>query len=232
MLSAAIIAFCSVMAQKTIRDANAVERKITSFHAIQIQNGIDLYLSQGNDEAVAVSASQTEYRNKIVTVVENGILKIYYEHKESMNIQWGNKKMKAYVSFKTLDNLRASGGADVFADEGINSNQLAMSLSGGSDFHGKINCSNAKMEASGGSDIYVSGKAATLRISASGGSDVDAYGLITDNCDIDASGGSDVNITANKELNVNASGGSDVHYKGNATLKKISSSSSDVKKVG
>ncbi|HRI22873.1 MAG TPA: head GIN domain-containing protein [Panacibacter sp.] len=219
------------MAQKTINDDNAVERKITSFNAIHVQNGIDLYLTQGNEEAVAVSASETEYRNKIITEVVNGTLKIYYKHEDGIQMSWGNKKMKAYVSFKTLSSLNASGGADVFAEEGINTNQFSMSLSGGSDFKGKVTGNDIKMNASGGSDIYVSGQAASLTVGASGGSDVHAYDFITDNCNVDASGGSDIFITANKELNVSSSGGSDVHYKGNATVRKNTSGGSGVKKA-
>jgi len=41
---------------KTIHDNNAQKRAIKGFHAIQISNGIDLYLTQG-EEAVAVSAA-------------------------------------------------------------------------------------------------------------------------------------------------------------------------------
>ncbi len=222
----------SAMAQKTINDANAVERKVSSFSAIRVQNGIDLYLTQSNEEAVAVSASETEYRNKIITEVVNGTLKIYYKQEDGFQISWGNKKMKAYVSFKTLSALDASGGSDVFAEDGINTNQFSMSLSGGSDFKGKVSGTDIKMEASGGSDIYVSGKAASLKVSASGGSDVHAYDFITDNCNVETSGGSDIFITANKQLNVSSSGGSDVHYKGNATVNKSTSGGSGVKKAG
>lgn len=232
LLLAAVGIINAAMAQKKIKDDNAVERKATSFSAIHVQNGIDLYLSQGNSEAVAVSASQTEYRNKIITEVVNGTLKIYYKHEDGIQMNWGNKKMKAYVSFKTLSSLDASGGSDVFAEEGISTNQFSLSLSGGSDFKGKVTGSDIKMDASGGSDIYVSGKAASLAVSASGGSDVHAYDFITDNCNVEASGGSDIFITANKELNVSSSGGSDVHYRGNASVKKNTSGGSGVKKDG
>lgn len=58
--------------QKTVKDANAVSRQVSSFHAIEISGGIDLYLSQGNAEAVAVTAENKEDRDRIVTEVENG----------------------------------------------------------------------------------------------------------------------------------------------------------------
>ena len=230
LFSAAMLVYSAVAAQKTISDPNAVKRNVSSFHAIDISTGIDLYLTQGN-EAVAVSAIDEETKNKIITKVQNGVLKIYYEH-GIMNWHGSNKKMKAYVSFKTLDDLEASGGSDVYAEEGINSNKLNIGFSGGSDFHGKITSADLKISSSGGSDVYVSGKAASLTIHVSGGSDFHGYDLITDNCDINASGGSDVYITANKQMNVNASGGSDVHYKGSGSIRNMNSSgSSSIKKA-
>jgi hypothetical protein len=229
LLLTALIICVSAIAQKTINDPNAVKRRVTSFHAVEVSSGIDLYLTQGN-ESVAVSATSEDARDKIITKVEDGVLKIYFEHGVGFN--WSNKHLKAYVSFKTLDALKASGGSDVYAEDGINSNDLIVKLSGGSDFRGKISSSDLKMEASGGSDMYVSGKANTLYVEVSGGSDFHGYDLVTDVCNVDANGGSDVYITSNKEMNVDASGGSDVRYKGNGVIKNLNSSgSSSVKKA-
>jgi hypothetical protein len=217
--------------QKLINDANAVKRNVTSFHAIEIGSGIDLYLNQGSDEAVAVSASKPEYRDKIITEVKNGVLKIYYDH-DYLHWGGGDRKMKAYVSFTTLDDLHAGGGSDVYTDGSIKSNNLSVGLSGGSDFHGSINATDLTMSASGGSDIYVTGTTKSLNVDASGGSDFHGYDLVADNCDVDASGGSDIEITANKEMNIGASGGSDVHYKGSGVIKNLDrSGSSDIKRV-
>src|SRR5437868_5327957 len=96
--------------QKIINDANASARNVKNFHAIEIGDGIDLYVSQSNDEAVAVSASKPEYRQKISTVVEDGVLKIYYGPKTDWHFTWNNssKKLRAYVSFKSIDRLSRS----------------------------------------------------------------------------------------------------------------------------
>lgn len=217
-------------AQKTINDANAQKRNVSGFHAIEIGGGIDLYLSQG-DEAVAVSASKDEYRDKIKTEVKNGVLKIWYEYNSNIRLDWGNRKMKAYVSAKTLDGLHASGGSDVFVDGSFKAAKLDMEVSGGSDFHGKIESDELKVQASGGSDVDISGKVGRLTIDASGGSDFKGYDLSTDICNVEASGGSDVYITVNKELSAKASGGSDVHYKGNGLIRDINTSSGSIKKV-
>lgn len=217
-------------AQKTINDANAQKRNVSGFHAIEVSGGIDLYLSQG-EEAVAVSAAKDEYRDKIKTEVKDGVLKIWYEWNSNLKIDWGNRKMKAYVSFENLDRLEGSGGSDITVDGSIKVAKLAMEISGGSDFDGKVETNELIIEASGGSDVDISGKATKLTIDASGGSDFKGYDLASDICNVEASGGSDVHITVNKELSANASGGSDVYYKGTGLIRDLKTSGSSIKKV-
>src|SRR5687768_10766804 len=217
-------------AQKMINDANAQKRNVSGFHAIEVSGGIDLYLSHG-DEAVAISASKDEYRDKIITEVKNGVLKIWFEWKNNVRIDWSNRKLKAYVSVKNLDGLEASGGSDVIVDGTIKTTKLDMEISGGSDFKGKVESDDMQIHASGGSDVTISGKAGKLTIAASGGSDFSGYDFAADFCSVEASGGSDVHITVNKELSANASGGSDIFYKGSALIRDIKTGGGSIKKV-
>jgi hypothetical protein len=216
---------------KVIQDQNAEKRSVSGFHTIKVEDGVDLYLTQDGTEAVAVSAAKPEHRDKIKTTVENGVLRIYFDNENHINIMWRNRQLRAYVSVKTLKALRASGGSDVFIQSGLKADELSMHISGGSDFSGSITCNNLEVDASGGSDARMSGKVVNLKISASGGSDFLGYDLICDNVYVSASGGSDAKITVTKELGVEASGGSDVDYRGNAVIKyKHSSGGSSVSK--
>jgi len=211
---------------KVINDKNAAKRSVSGFHAIRISSGIDLYLSQSGEEAVAVSASSIEFRDKIRTEVEGGVLKIYIE---SEGFHWGNmgaRKLKAYVSCKVLDELKASGGSDVYIDGAVKTGKLDLNLSGGSDLRGKVDAHELSIVQSGGSDVYLSGSASQLSVHATGGSDFHGNDLASDNCRIEASGGSDVHVVVNKELNANASGGSDVYYSGSGVVRESHSSGS------
>src|SRR5262245_42828781 len=109
-----LVAFFAITAsaQKTINDPNAQKRQVPLFTGIEIGGGIDLYLSQG-EQAVAVSASEPKFRDKILTEVKNGILHIKFDDNSNFHIDWGNRKMKAYVSVKNLDQLEGSGGSDI-----------------------------------------------------------------------------------------------------------------------
>ena len=217
---------------KVINDKNAQTRAVSAFHAIHVGGGIDLYLTQGSDEAVAVSATSTDVRDRIKTVVENGVLRIFLENK-GMHWNWGNYKMKAYVSAKMLDALHASGGSDIYVQSDLNADNLELELSGGSDLKGKIVAKTVTVKQSGGSDVDISGSVGSLTVDASGGSDFSGYGLITDICSVVASGGSDIHITVNKELTADESGGSDIYYKGSGVIKEVKSSgSSSVYKKG
>jgi hypothetical protein len=232
VLFASLLIAISLQAQKTVRDDNAVTRNAKGFHAIEVSGGVDLFLSQGNEEAVAVSASTNEYRDKIRVEVIDGVLKIYYDNESGWGMGWGNRKLKAYVSIKDIDKLYASGGSDVLIENELSANRLIMHASGGSDVSGKVNVKELSLSASGGSDMNISGRADRVKIGASGGSDIHGYDLVSNTCSVQSSGGSDVHITANKEITANASGGSDVYYKGTASASNTSKSGgSSVKRV-
>jgi Putative auto-transporter adhesin, head GIN domain len=223
----AFVSFAAIAQDgKVIDDKNAQKRSAQGFHGVEISSGIDLYLSQGGEEAVAVSAADLDVRDHIKVEVVDGILKIYVDDHGFHWGHWNNQHMKAYVSCKTIDLLHASGGSDVFFEDPIHSDRLKMNLSGGSDLHGKMTIGELSISQSGGADSYVSGSATTLYVHTSGGSDYHGYDLAADNCHVEVSGGSDAYLTVNKELTASASGGSDVHYKGNGVVRSSSASGS------
>lgn len=212
---------------KLIKDDNAQERKVGPFQSIQVSNAFDLYLTQSDNETVVVSADKLKYRDEIITKVENGVLKISFG--KDGNRWWknaGNKKLKAYVSFKTLEKLRVNGASDVYVDGTINATELELRLTGASDFkRGTIVCTNLTVILSGASRAYITGGQATrMDVEANGASDFHGYNLNVDNCRADASGASTINITVNKELTAKASGASGIHYKGEGVITDIKTS--------
>lgn len=222
-----LCSFFAATAQKEIvNDPNAEIRTITgSFNKIKISGGIDLYLTQSEEEAVAVSASQDKFKEGIKTVVENNTLRIYYFADKALEV-FKNKKLRVYVSFKNLELVDASGASDVQVAGVITVPSLTLSMSGASDFKGAVKVSSLKMDLSGASDVTIKGVANTVTIESSGASDVSGYDLVADICRAKASGASDVNITVNKELNASASGSSDISFKGEGVIKEVHTSGS------
>lgn len=216
-----------VAQKQVISDANAEQRKLSgSFNAIKVSNAIDLYLVQDETESLAVSAATVENRNKIKTEIENGVLKIWFDADNNWLRNNNNRKLKAYVSFKQLNKLTASGASDIYADTDIRSNELELRLSGASDYKGgSIFANQLIVDISGASDVRLKGgKVTTLKVEASGASDFNGFDLVTDNCSANASGASDIRITVNNELNVRASGASGVQYRGSGMIRDMHTS--------
>lgn len=199
-------------------------RKINGFHAISVTSGIDLYLTQKNDEEVTVEA-ETEDLDKIITEVEGGMLHIYIKEKSWLNLNWNSKPRKVYVSFKTLDKLDASAGSDVVAVSPIKVDNIRIDASSGSDVKLEVSASEMRVSSSSGSDITLKGSTNKLEVDASSGSDINAGELTSKDCDASVSSGSDIKVIATETLKANASSGGDISYSGNPKTKDINKSS-------
>lgn len=210
-------------AQKTVYDANAEPRQVGDFKSIQLSNAFTVLITQGSESGVAVSAADKDLIGNIITKVENGVLKISFDN----NQKWTRKNpnLKAYISVKTLERIKASGACDIKIDGTLNASSLTVEMSGASDLTGKINVSNTlDVKLSGASDLTLTGIADQAKIDVNGASEVKAYDFSTSNCSIEASGASSVQITVDKELSAQISGASSVRYKGTANIKDIKTS--------
>ena len=219
------IVVMQAVAQKEINDPNAQVRNAKGFDAINVSSAIDLYLSPSDEEVVVVSAAEAKWRDRIITEVDGGVLKIYLDQQ---GWNWWrnapNKKLKAYVSYKSLNKLSISGASSARVTGTLKSDELSIHLSGASDFRGDIDVMNLRVHQSGASDATISGKANTVDAEASGASDLKAYDLQTQHCRARASGASDIKITVSKELSAHASGASGISFRGEAELKEKHSS--------
>lgn len=223
-----LISMYQVKAQNdknVVFDAHAEARSVKDFTGVEVSGAIDLYLSQGKEEAVAVSASNPDALSRIKTEVKNGKLRIYFDGNGWNWKTWSNNnKMKAYVTFIQIHRIEASGACNIKTADMISSDDLRIQLSGASDFKGEVKIDKLKLDGSGASNFKVSGTAENAQIGVSGACDVKAYDLKTGLCKIEASGASTVRITCAKELSAQASGGSNIFYKGTGTVREISTS--------
>jgi hypothetical protein len=228
-----------------VYDENAQQRKVPSFTAISVSSAIDLYLTQSNKNAVAVSATNDEIRDHIITEVVGGTLIIRLGNKGNWMSwkKWGNYKTKAYVSIQDIDALTASGASNVHLVNTIESPKMRIKLSGASDFKGNIKAgvlmyqltgasdykgevtaNSIDIDGSGASSIELIGKVDDLAIEVSGASDAKLYNLTAKGAILRASGASNIGVTVTEILRANSSGASDINYKGNPTVKESNTS--------
>lgn len=206
---------------KIFNDANASARVLNgSFTGIRVSSGIDLYLTQSDKEAVAVSAPDAEKSARLKTELVNGVLKIYYDHK-GITHKSGKGKLKAYVSFKTLSLLHIAAGSEVLVRGSIRADKLELNVSSGASFTGDVVVGDLTASVSSGARAEVSGKAANLKLDVSSGADVKGYEFAAEFCDVTATSGASVRLTVNKELNAKAGSGADIRYKGAGLIRNM-----------
>jgi hypothetical protein len=200
------------------------KREISGFHGISVSSGIDLNLTQKHVEEVFVEANSDDL-DKIITKVEDGILKIYIKDKSWFGLSWNKQPRKVFVSFKNIDKLEASAGSDVNSASALKLDNLDLDVSSGSDVKLELNAKHLRVNSSSGSDVSLNGEAEVAEISASSGSDITAGDLETKKCTVSVSSGSDISIKVTEEINADASSGGDITYSGNPKVKNIKESS-------
>lgn len=206
-------------------DADAEVRSISgSFNKIHVEGGIDLFLSQSDIEAMAISTPDHNSNGRVKTIVEDSVLIISMEGGHGWNQNRRNKTIKAYVSFRELNKVEASGASDIRLAGSLKSRSLILNLSQASDFKGSVTVDTLTLNLSGASDVDIKGTASMIRIESSGASDVSGFDLTGNVCTIHASGASDISITVLKELNVHASGASNISYHGEGKLIDVQAS--------
>jgi hypothetical protein len=220
---------CAQNPKKMVFDGAAEDRNLSGFTTINLSSAFDVYISQGNQDAVAVSASDESATKRIKTYVSGGVLYIAFDAKGWSWFSWKNNKLKAYVTVKHLEKLAVSGACNVSFVDAITSDRLFVSISGASDIKGPVKVNSLKVGASGASNISLSGTATESDFNISGACSIKSIDLVTENCAVVASGASSIRLTINQSLKSNISGASDIRYKG--TVSRFDTKSSGASSI-
>jgi len=118
--------------RKTVYGNNKVvtkERHAEHFTGVRVSTGINVYLKQGNNEAISVEADENLHEY-ILTEVRDGVLHVYTE----VNIREAERK-RVYVTMKEVNSVRTSSAGDVTGETPIKSDRLELSASSAGDIN-------------------------------------------------------------------------------------------------
>jgi len=180
-----------------------------SFNAIKASQGLEVYITQGNEESIVIEADEN-LLELIKTEVKDNELRIYAEK----NIGYAASK-KIMVTFKEVSKITSTSGSDVISTNTITADYLELKSSSGSDMKLTVNTSTLHCDSSSGSDLKISGNTEKLVADASSGSDIKASDLIAVSSQVKATSGADITVNTAKELTADANSGGDIKYYGN-----------------
>ncbi|MDD2792504.1 MAG: DUF2807 domain-containing protein [Sediminibacterium sp.] len=200
-----ILMLQNAFAQKEVSEANTEKRTVSEFHRIKASSGIEVHISKGDREELAVSVGDLGYLDQVKTVVTNGVLKIYREGEWKFWNTWKNRKVRVYVSYTKLDGLDANSGASI----------------NGTDL--QLNTLNAY--ASSGGLIKIGGKADEMDVDVSSGGLFRGFDFEAIKCKAEASSGGSAQLNVAKELSAKANSGGLIRYKGEGLIRDINTNS-------
>tara|TARA_R110001583_G_scaffold34847_1_gene116577 strand:+ start:22963 stop:23685 length:723 start_codon:yes stop_codon:yes gene_type:complete len=178
------------------------------FDEIKVQQGINLFLTQGNSVALNVEADEN-IMDLLITEVKNNELKVYFEK----NV-YRAKARNVYLTTKNISKIRTSSGASVKSENTLQVSSLDLDSSSGSAIKVYINAEEVTSNCSSGAHIKIYGNSHTLSAKASSGSSIDADELKTVDAFATASSGANINVNVTNKLTARASSGGDIDYEG------------------
>lgn len=225
--------FLNGFAQEKVifNDEHVVLRDVQDFSAVVVGGPFKVYYSSDNDMQVAVSAKDSDARDRIITKVSGGTL--YISLDQSGVKWWGmNKEFKVYITAPKLNSITVSGAVNFVVVDVLKSSNLSMKLSGASDFSGKVECNQLKANLTGASDCKLSGLSNNLEVVCTGASSFKGVSFKVDHADVVATGASNVKLHVTESFKAKASGASNIQYKGSPKVYNQSSTgASSIKQV-
>lgn len=218
-------------AQRSRRDWTTTTRDVPAFTKIEVESGIDVYISDGTP-GVTIYTRQNVHDNVEVSVSDGTL---YLKHKSNF-LSGSDRDIRARVTTNALTSVKASEDSDVelqnfttagnFSFEGtggssiegtVNCDELFITLENDSDAELNVECNNIIIKSGRDSDIELKGRADSCTAEVSGGGDLEAYGLSLRTLSIDFRNGADGEVTVSESITGSLSS-SKLSYRGNPSV--------------
>lgn len=192
--------------------------EISGFSALRVSSAFEVDMIPSDREWVrlAVPADAENY-----VMVEKRGETLHIGMKEGYSYQFNRYKdnscLKAYVYFKDLKEVKASGASevDIKGTYDARNQNLDIELSGASSFDGRVlNVAKVTASISGASELDLKGFANALELTASGASDADLEDLSVKDFSGSVSGASKAELNVTETFSGKASGASKIEVKG------------------
>lgn len=184
------------------------------FKRIKASNGLDVMLSQNDNNKVIIEANENLHE-LIDIYVKDDMLVI----KAKENIYSADQK-SILVSYKTLEEIAVNSGASVTSNQVIEQQKMKLNATSGADIELEIKSESLNTSATSGAFIEISGMVNSHKVSATSGAVIKAQEVLSLVTDAKATSGASVKVHAKNEFKGRATSGGNVRYFG--TPEKVS----------
>ncbi|MDP3352324.1 MAG: DUF2807 domain-containing protein [Flavobacteriaceae bacterium] len=152
-LSILVLTSVNIFSQSKLRGNKIVttqNREVSNFNNIEVSDDVDVYLSQGNNNTVAVETDEN-LQSAIRVQVDNNTLRINFSDKISKS-----KKRNVYVTVnEDLHTISAYKNANIYADTRLILRKLTINAFENADFKVKIDADDFKINGFKNTDLTI-----------------------------------------------------------------------------
>jgi hypothetical protein len=193
-------------------------RKVTDFHAIEVDYPAQIVISQGKAVSVKIEAEDNILPG-LMTQVKNGTLNIFYKSDNDKHVN-PTKAVKITIVVKELDDVEFSSAGELIID-GLKTDELDFSLNGaGKVTISDITTKSLKLDLSGAGSLEATGTADNLDLNISGFGSFEGADLHSQTASISISGAGSATTWVDDELDATVSGAGSINYYGSASVTK------------
>jgi hypothetical protein len=204
------------------------ERQVSGFDKVELNGSGELYIEQGDTEALTVEADDNlmEY---ITTEVRGDTLELNL--KPNFNIMFSSKIVYR-LTVKDLHGVSIAGSGKVVSSS-LATDEFRISTAGSGKFEFDDLQADSLTASTGGSgEFLLKGKVDDVKVTISGSGKFNCPDLETASTDINITGSGEVTSWATEQLNIRISGSGSVRYYGSPEVNQSIAGSGSVRKLG
>jgi hypothetical protein len=199
------------------------KQKLNPFTVIDAFGPFQIELIASDKEGIEMEAYNVNMEDLTVEV-RRGELHLKLKNRHYLT-DWDSDKLRkpqfirTKIYFKELEEIQASAGAQVVADETLRAKRFVVIGNMGAEVKLSVVAETIYAKSNMGATVNLAGRANFLEVRAGMGGSMKASRLESKSAYVKASMGSEVSIYASDEVDIDANFGSDVRYAGDPTVR-------------
>lgn len=185
------------------------KRKLSSFKSITINGVGNIYIKQGNKEALTLEGN-SNLLSDIKSEVKDGHLFLSQKHTLPNN----KKPVNYYLTVKEIKNINASGNLVILTRNTLVSPELNVNINGSSKLHIKTKADKFNVHIAGNGNVKAFGNALANSVKIEGEGEFNGKKLSVDKAAVNIKGPGTAVINASQLLDVKIQGMGKVQYFG------------------
>ncbi len=190
-----------------------IEKSLENFDKVKVSDKIELKLIKADENKAIISGENAE---EVKLIVKNNRLNIRMETTKFLQ----GEDIVVQLFYQNIDELVATGGALVSAQETLRQNQFKITANKGAEVELDLEVERIEIKTNSGGEISLTGEAEVQEVIANSGGFYDGENLKTRHTKVTVNAGGKADINAAKTVDAKTRAGGEIHIWGNAEVKE------------